>query len=258
MDMKRLEISRLMDEYTDTEFFPEGGSAANPEAVKGWVLTQAVPAKRRRMPPLTKVLIAAALAAVMVVLVGAGYLERTYHLASGTIGFSESAKGRIISVKMDSAPLELEDGQLFLVMDGERTDITDLIDENVPYISDLSDPSEDMTSYLILGGTPEHYGWLQWFTVPDPYTDNPNCVSIADDNGIVYGYEFTFITVRDGTPYQVGGIGTSNPDWRIFSDFNEDAGIEIDDFRWLQAAADQLGIPFIDTRGEIETIISAP
>ncbi|MBD5084237.1 MAG: hypothetical protein HDT33_04025 [Clostridiales bacterium] len=255
--MKQLEISRLMDEYTDTEFFPEGGSVADTQEVKDMVLANVkAPAGKKRMPARKKVLLAATLAAVMVVLVGAGYLERTYHLASGTIGFSESAKGRIISIKMDSAPLELEDGQLFLVMDGERTDITDLIDENVPYISDLSNPSEDMTSYLILGGTPEHYGWLQWFTVPDPYTDNPNYVSIADDNGIVYGYEFTFITVRDGTPYQVGGVGTSNPDWRMFSDFNTE--IDIADFQWLQTAADQLGIPFIDTRGEIETIISAP
>ena len=29
--MKRLEISRLMDEYVDTEFFPEGGGTAHRE-----------------------------------------------------------------------------------------------------------------------------------------------------------------------------------------------------------------------------------
>ena len=32
--MKRLEISKLMDGYTDEEFFPGGGETANPEAVK--------------------------------------------------------------------------------------------------------------------------------------------------------------------------------------------------------------------------------
>ena len=31
--MKRLKISKLMDGYTDEEFFPDGGETANPEAV---------------------------------------------------------------------------------------------------------------------------------------------------------------------------------------------------------------------------------
>ena len=49
--MKRLRISGLMDEYTDTEFFPTGGSVVDPEVIKERVLAQAAPAKRR-MPTL--------------------------------------------------------------------------------------------------------------------------------------------------------------------------------------------------------------
>ena len=74
--MKRLEISRLMDEYTDTEFFPAGGSAADTQAVHERVLAQAAPAKKKRMPPLTKVLIAAALAVGACCASRQGFLRR--------------------------------------------------------------------------------------------------------------------------------------------------------------------------------------
>lgn len=60
--MKKLEISRLMDEYTDTEVFPEGGNAVDVQAVKDRVLARAVPAKKRRAPHWKTTLIAAALA----------------------------------------------------------------------------------------------------------------------------------------------------------------------------------------------------
>ena len=50
MNMKRLEISRLMDEYQDNEFFPEEGSSAGTQAVKDRVLAQARPGKKRRIP----------------------------------------------------------------------------------------------------------------------------------------------------------------------------------------------------------------
>ena len=76
MDMKRLEISKLMDEYTDTEFFPTGGSTADLEAVKGRVLAQAAPAKRRRRP-LKMALLAAAIAGGSWLLVRAGAAEAT-------------------------------------------------------------------------------------------------------------------------------------------------------------------------------------
>ena len=70
--MKRLEISKLMDEYVDTEFFPEGGGTADLQAVKARVLARAEPAKKRPRPHLKTVLIAAALAAVGVLCVAAG------------------------------------------------------------------------------------------------------------------------------------------------------------------------------------------
>ena len=98
--MKRLEISRLMDEYVDNEFFPQGGKTADTQAVKDRVLAQAAPAKRRRKPTLKMAL----LAVVLVLLVGAGLPEKIYRLVTGTVGFLEDADSRTIYVQ-HGAPL---------------------------------------------------------------------------------------------------------------------------------------------------------
>ena len=80
----KLRISRLMDEYMDTEFFPRGGTAVNGEEVKERVLARAkAPAgkeKKQQTPKKKKVLLATALAAVMMVLVGAGFPSMMYGL----------------------------------------------------------------------------------------------------------------------------------------------------------------------------------
>ena len=256
--MKRLTISSLMDEYQDNEFFPQGGNAADPEAVKRRVLASAkAPAKReKRMPAKRKALLAGALAAAMVVLVGAGFPQKVYQLATGTLSFTEDAISRTISYESHVSPIELEDGRLYFVLDGQRTDVTDLIDENTPYIYDAGDPEQDMVYYLILGGTPEHYGAFQWITVPNPFTsDEERFASIADDNGIVYEYAFDIVTTQNSEPYRVGVLGTGHPDWRMFSDFRDGAGVNLSDFQWLCAAAEELKIPFIDSTGETVTTI---
>ena len=152
--------------------------------------------------------------------------------------------------------MELENGRLFFVLDGQRTDITDQINEEVPYIYEDSDPDQDIAAHsIIVGGTPEHYGWFEWITVPDPFTPDERFISLADEDGIVSYYTFAFVTVKNGIPYKTSGSGTGNPDWRMFDDFNEDAGFSADDFRWLHIAADKLGIPFIDSTGETVTTI---
>ena len=258
MNMKRLEISKLMDEYQDDEFFPAGGSTADPEAVKGWVLATAKPAKQRKQTPRKKkLLIAAALAAVLVLLVGAGYPYIQHNLVGGTLSFEQTGDGRTTALVHYGPVIYLENERIFFTQDdGQSVDITDLINEDTPYIHDGSDPETGMTYYIILGGTPEHYGWFEWITVPDPFTPDENIASIAEDNGLVYSYDCEFTAVNDGLPYQVRAGGFSNPDWQMFSDFNEEHDVfNISDFQWLRTAADQLEIPFIDTTVKIVTTI---
>lgn len=133
--MKRLRISSLMDEYMDTEFFPTGGSAMDPGAVKERVLAQATPAKRR-VSPLKTVLLVAVLGVGCLLSIAAGLPMRVYQLVTGD-SMVVQADGAgwyyTYTSHKNGSPIVLVDGRLWLVLpDGERTDITDLIDADTP------------------------------------------------------------------------------------------------------------------------------
>lgn len=161
--MKKLEISRLMDEYQDNEFCPEEGSAVSAAAVKARVLAQASPAKKRRMPGWKTALIAAALAVGALLSIAAGLPTTVYHLLSGgTVTVQQGPNGYKsydFSNQFPTEPVVLEDGRLWLVLDGERTDITDQIDMETPYIIERTDPESGLSNFLIVGGTPEDFGY---------------------------------------------------------------------------------------------------
>ena len=101
--------------------------------------------------------LAAGLAAALV-LVGAGFPSMIYQLVNSTLTFEQSPDSTSVTYEHNVSSIEAEDGRLFFVLDGERTDITDLINEDTPYIYDGSDPETGLTYYLIMGGTPENYG----------------------------------------------------------------------------------------------------
>ncbi|MDE6280839.1 MAG: hypothetical protein K2M15_03455 [Oscillospiraceae bacterium] len=193
--MKRLEISRLMDEYTDTEFFPEGGSAADTQVVKERVLAQVTPAKKRRVPTIKVALLAAALAVGCALCVAAGLPQDTFQLFTGGTFWADvqmSGPNRHVYADLSNAfpedPLVLEDGRLWLVLNGERTDITDLIDEETPYIVEYLDPETNLASSLILGGVPEDFGWILWQELPNGggysgYGHNHDTIYVLMDSG---------------------------------------------------------------------------
>lgn len=151
-----MEISRLMDEYTDNEFFPEGGAAADLEAVKRIVLERAVPAKRRR-PSVKMALLAAVLTAVCVLMAAATTGGPVVRYLSGAIfenGIFDGTKA--------VSPVLLEDGRIWFVGDGQHTDITGLIDENTPYIYVHTDPETMAATYTVVGGTADDFGWFEY------------------------------------------------------------------------------------------------
>lgn len=243
--MKRLEISRLMDEYVDSEFFPEGGSAVDTQAVKDRVLAHAVPAKKRRMPRRKKLLLAAGLAAVMLVLVGAGFPYIQHRLVGGTLSFEQTTDGRITAFVHNSEVLKLEGGRLYFNQDdGQRVDVTDLISEETPYIYDGSDPDTGMRYYIIMGGTPESYGWLEWVQTPYPFDDES---FHFDENGNPVSVIFNF------------DLNTPNPDGsdnrRSVSGF--EGALCLDgsmNLPWLLVGVEQLGIPYWVLSGEDENV----
>lgn len=230
--MKRLRISELMDEYVDNEFFPQGGRTADVEAVKARVLAQAAPAKKRRMPRRKKLLLAAALAAVAVVLVGAGFPYIQHQLANGALTYEQTGDGRITSLVHYGPVMYLENGRIFFTQDdGQSVDVTDLISEETPYIYDGSDLSSGMTYYIIVGGTPDHFGYLEWVETPYPFdTDSPH----GHDRKTSVAYAFM---VSDAENHQCN-IGTAQANMMLLEDEMR--------LPWLMAAIDELGIPYMD------------
>lgn len=250
MEMKRLEISRLMDQYQDNEFFPESGNTADPEAVKRWVLANArVPARKKGMTRKKKLLIAAGLAAVMVMLVGAGFPAMVYRLVSGTLTFEQTPNIRRITYE-GSTFMEVEDGRLFFVLEEERTDITNLVSADTPYIYNGSDPETGMIYFLIMGGTPEKYGWLEWIKVPDLFKGDGEVQEVVDEEGRLCTYHFSCVQYDEQGEryaYGTGGGGMDALDWQT-----------VKDFPWLIAAAEELHIPFSDSKSGSGEIFYAP
>ena len=245
--MRRIRISKRMDEYTDTEFFPAGGSAVSPERVKARVLAQAMaaaPARRKqKMSRKKKLLLTAALAAAMVLLMAAGYPFFRHLLVNGELNFSQTADGRVVSFEQRSPLVVSENGRLYFTPEGElRVDITNLVSEETPYIYDGSDPGAGLTYYIIMGGTPECFGWFTWIRTPNPFDDSEGAPGVNEDGFYtVYGFSMNNEKGRIGR----GGMGFGAVEW--WDDM---------DHPWLLAGTEQLGITFVPTE-EFEAMVAA-
>ena len=163
--MKRIDLFQLMNAFQDEEFEPEEECFVDENKVKETVLTQVRQKKRKGR----KVLVLAA------ALAGWSYGEQIIHLLSGgqvirggtggagygtvimSDGYDENGNPTIIS---------LEDGRLWFVAGGQRVDVTDQVDEETPYVYTTTD-GEGNLHYIIVGGTPEDYGWFEGVQFPD-------------------------------------------------------------------------------------------
>lgn len=239
--MKQLEISRLMDEYQDDEFFPQGGGTADVQAVKDRVLAKAAPAKKRPAP-LKMALLAAALAVASVLCIAAGIPGTAYRILTGMITLERTEEGlKRAALEFDNDdpldfrndPVQLEDGRIFFVLDGQRTDITDQINSETPYIYDDSNPSAGTFHYLIVGGTPDRYGWLEWFEGPQPldWRQDERVIAAGMENSTWAAYVVKIIDTVEKSKTAGNGSGVG------YYGFSKDLQSQ-----WLENALDTLGI----------------
>ena len=171
MNLKRIDLFQLMNAFQDEEFEPEEECFVDETKVKETVLTQVRQKKRKGR----KVLVLAAALAACLALAGWTYGERIYQFISGSqVTISGSAgmgSGTVtlsdgLDENGDPTMISLEDGRLWFVAGGQRVDVTDQVDEETPYIWTqwLEDGS---LHYIVVGGTPEDYGWFEGVTAPD-------------------------------------------------------------------------------------------
>lgn len=201
------------------------------------------PAKRKGVRPVRMALVAAALVVIGVLCIAAGVPYKIYNfLSGGSVAVVPESSGIIGGAEMEvpnekNAPLVLENGRLWFVNNGERTDVTDLIDENTPYIYENVDPATGNKGYVILGGTVDDFGWAE-------YADLDGCAGMMGDNFAQY------YVILDGERFLLTEL-TSSQMQQIhdMSEIGEDgvdraSGLESETvYRpWLTAAMEQLGI----------------
>ena len=188
---KELDITKIMDDYTDNEFGIEGELAVDEEKAVGDLLAQVK--QKKRIKPIFKVLIAAALVGLMGATAANGFFFTTitgesnaYYIDGNGLPHYESTS-YLDGTEILARIVRLEDGRLYFVADGGKTDITDLIDEETPYIYKLHDLPADKPNcenYIIVGGTPEQYGFISF--VPSG--------SLRDENyGEIVGWSTTSV-----------------------------------------------------------------
>lgn len=167
-------------------------------------MAQAVPAKKRHVPPLKAVLLAAALAVGCVLSIAAGLPMKTYQLLTGGTMQADvemSGPNRHIYCNLDDAfpeePLVLENGRLWLVLNKKRIDITDRIDAETPYI--IESTNDGLNGSLIVGGTPENFGWCLWQQLPNDGGYSANGKNYNEFHVVLDG--ITYVCTDDNSEY---------------------------------------------------------
>lgn len=170
MNLKRIDLFQLMNAFQDEEFEPKEECFVDENKVKETVLAQVRQKKRKGR----KVLVLAAALAACLALAGWTYGERIYQFISGSqVTISGSAGMGSGTITMsdgldengDPTIISLENGRLWFVADGQRVDVTSQVNENTPYVWTQWEKNGGL-HYIIVGGTPEDYGWFEGIELP--------------------------------------------------------------------------------------------
>ena len=146
----KTEYSRMMDQIT---------LSGEKKAEIAALLAQ----PRRRRLPTAKLVLAAALVLGGLLCVASGVPGRSpYHCADGGSFSIEAYGSRFACGDSSYCPVEIRDGRMWLIVDGQEADITDLVNEETPYIYTRTDPISGTEGYVIVGGTLEDFGWAEF------------------------------------------------------------------------------------------------
>ena len=195
--------------------------------------------KKRRTPKAGVIVLAAALTVGALLSVAAGLPGRVYNLAIGGqiyVSHDSSYGSMTIDDEFLTAPVRAEDGRLWFEADGQHIDITDMVDENTPYIYERTDPVTGEKGYVIVGGTVEDFGWAELFAI-DGELD-----SVVGENNVVF-----LVTLPDGS--EVDRNDLTEEQWKQLTGQEVEKGKDPVSIMgrevtlpWFQTALDQLGL----------------
>ena len=190
--------------------------------------------KKRRMPKAGVIVLAAALTVGALLSVAAGLPARVYNFATGGQVIYTSPNEASFSADVNS-PIRAEDGRLWFEADGRTVDITDMVDENTPYIYERTDPVTGEKGYVIVGGTVEDFGWAELSMIDGKISSllgnnyDDFLVSLPDGSEVAFS---SFAEAMSQLAENDGESGDALPDIM---------GREVAHL-WFKAALDQLGL----------------
>lgn len=120
---------------------------------------------KRRSVKLNRIMIAAAILLFAMALVGFAYGGKIVQLLGG--GSLETGKDEngndVISMDMgfETDPVEIRDGQIYFILDGSGTNITEECSAESAYLYEIVADS-GYRHVVLIGGTPENVGWAEF------------------------------------------------------------------------------------------------
>lgn len=128
------------------------------------------PSRLKKRPGHLRLLLAAAVALLAMVLTGFAFGEQIFSLlGGGRIVRSVTEEGED-SVSVDTGfavdPAVVWNDRIFFTLDSSYTDITDQCSDTDYYQYESTDPDGSRHTVLI-GGTPDHVGWAEFTLLPD-------------------------------------------------------------------------------------------
>ena len=201
--------------------------------------------KKRRLPKAAKIVLAAALAVGCVLSIAAGLPAQVYHFIGGGSVTVDPNTNTAYYDRLDAVPPAEadENGRLWLTVDDQRLDITDKISEDTPYLYERTDPATGQKGYLLLGGTVDDFGWMEWFQMDgDWFWHAENCMrnqsnsfSVGQAGGVSSGTGT--VVVEDPVPAASGDVGYTT---QSESTVDDTVPYSIDFRPWVQKGIDQL------------------
>ncbi len=196
---------------------------------------------KRRLPKAGTI----ALAVGCALSIAAGLPAQVYHFIGGGSVTVDPNTNTAYYDRLDAVPPAEVDGngRLWLTVDDQRLDITDKISEDAPYLYERTDPATGQKGYLMLGGTVDDFGWMEWFQMDgDWFWHAENCMrnqsnsfSVGQAGGVSIGTGAA--AAEDPAPAASGDVGyTTQSEYTV----DDTAPYTIDFRPWVQKGIDQL------------------
>lgn len=195
---------------------------------------------KRRLPNAGAIALAAALAVGCALSIAAGLPAQVYHfIGGGSVTVDPNTDTAYYDRLNAVPPAEVDgNGRLWLTVDDQRLDITDKISEDAPYLYERTDPATGQKGYLLLGGTVDDFGWMEWFQLDgDWFWHAENCMrnqsnsfSVGQAGGVSSGTGA--VAAEDPAPAASGDVE--------YGPEGDPVPYSIDFRPWVQKGIDQL------------------